>query len=82
MIRRFAEPIKALSDCPIRWDELIPVFQAAFPRTIEDALLNNCRVRVRYQDTHYDIFPVLDFNSRPIAFTVYGPAHVNRFPAA
>ena len=80
MNRRFAEPIPALSDCPIRWDELIPVFAKAFPRTIEDALLNNCRARVRYQEVPYDIFPVLDFHSRPITFSVWGPPHLNRFP--
>lgn len=80
MNRRFLEPIAFLSDCPVKWDELIPVFRRTFPRTIEDALLNNCRVRVRYQETHYDIFPVLDFMSRPVSFCIYGPAHVNRFP--
>lgn len=80
MNRKLLEPIPAMSDCPVWWPQLIPVFSRIFPRTIEDALLNDCRARVKYLGTPFDIIPDCVFGSPGRTFQVWGPPHVNHFP--
>ena len=78
MNRKLYEPIPAMSDCPVWWPQLIPVFKKIFPRAVEDAILNDIRARVNYMGTPFDIIPETTF--RPGQFSVWGPPHVNHFP--
>jgi len=78
MIRRMPVPVASLSDCPVWWPQLIPMFSRVFPRTIEDAILNDTTARVNYLGTFFYIIPETMF--RPGSFSVWGPAHVNQFP--
>lgn len=79
MNRSLFYPIPAMSDCPVNWPQLIPLFRRVFPRVIEDAILNDTRARVNFLGTPFDIIPenVAGFEPR---FSVWGPPHVNKFP--
>ncbi len=79
MNRKLITPIPALSDCPVWWPQLIPLFQKVFPRTIEDCLLNDIRARVRFLGVPFDIIPEI-VPGWPPKFAVWGPPHVNKFP--
>ncbi len=69
----------AMSDCPVLWRELVPLFMRIFPRTIQDAIDNETRARVNFCGTPFDIIP----ESCPgyeTQIAVWGPPHVNVFP--
>lgn len=79
MNRTITYPIPAVSDCPVCWRELIPVFTRIFPMAIESAIATDERARVNYMGTAFDIIPEFNPGHAP-AFTVWGPPHLNQFP--
>jgi hypothetical protein len=75
MNRLLINPISSMSDCPVQWRELIPIFQQVFPRTIQDCMDNEKRARVSFHGMPFDIIPenVTGFEPR---FSVWGPPHI------
>ena len=69
----------AMSDCPVLWRELAPLFKRIFPRTIQDAMNNQTRARVNFCGTPFDIIPEITPGFETV-FSVWGPPHVNAFP--
>jgi hypothetical protein len=81
MNRVLTAPIASMSDCPVQWRELIPLFRKIFPRTIQDCQDNDRRARVNFCGTPFDIIPEVVPGFEP-AFSVWGPPHLNQFPDA
>lgn len=68
-----------MSECPVQWRELVPLFKCLFPCTIDDVQTNDIRARVIFCGTPFDIIPECIPGWNP-SFSVWGPAHVNKFP--
>lgn len=79
MDRSVFHPIPAMSDCPVIWRELIPLFSKIFPRTIQDAQDSDSRARVMFCGIPFDIIPE-NIPGYPSSFSVWGPPHINSFP--